>query len=221
MEVKKALIIYYTFTGEAQRAVEVAATELVAGNFEVSKARVDFADASLRLQRPLSLSAVKRWTNAAVSGERYDVIVDPESAFTQRYELVCLFSNTWQSHPCVPIRSLLAQPQMRSVLCATPFAIYVICRRSWAQNLEIVRRDAESCGGRFVGGEHFDHTGSNIGSTIRTISYLFSSGPRVVRVCGLRLPLPEYGLAAGSLNRVAQFTRNAVQSLRLGQVAAE
>ncbi|RAR57869.1 hypothetical protein C7401_11488 [Paraburkholderia unamae] len=204
---KKALLIYYTFTGEAQRVVELASGELALAGYEVATARVDFADPSLRLQRPLSPADVKRWTRAAAAGARLPVVVEPEQALGARYDLICLVSNTWQHHPCVPIWSLLARAEMRAALQATAFAVYVVCRRSSKRNLALIREEAEQHGGRFVGGERFEHHGSNVGSLIRTITYLMSSGERIARFVGLRLPLPPYGLSEVARQRVARFTR--------------
>lgn len=204
---KKALLIYYTFTGEAGRVVERATAELRSGGYEVESARVDFADAELRLRRPLSPAAIKRWTKAAAAGTRFPVAVEPTTALRQTYDLICLVSNTWQHHPCVPIRSLLASPNMQATLKGKPFGVFVVCRRSFKKNLEIVRREAEQCGGHFVGGEHFRHSGSDIGSLIRTVSYLMSSGDKVARLFGFRLPLPRYGLSDSAIQRVAEFTR--------------
>ena len=88
-----------------------------------------------------------------------------------------------------------------------PFAIYVICRRLWEKNLTIVRQQAEAHGGRFIAGEHFDHWGGNVGSLIRTISYALTSGDKVMRLFGIRLPVPQYGLSDTAMARVMSFTR--------------
>lgn len=203
-----ALLVYYSFTGEARRVVAGATDALRAAGYEISHARVDFEDPALRLQRPLSPATIKRWTGAAESGWIEPVMVEPADALARRHDLICLVSNTWQHHPCVPIRSALHRPDLRALLNGTPFAIYVVCRRSWERNLEIVRREAEACGGRFLGGERFEHTGSDFGSLVRTVSYLMTRGGRTARLLGLRLPLPEYGLSDAAVERVTAFTRS-------------
>ena len=211
---KRALLIYYTFTGEAKRAIDLASAELAASGFDVSTARVDFADEALRLKRPASPATIKRWCDAAESGQRFPVIVEPANALNGNYDLVCIFTNTWQHHPCVPIRSVLALPEMKTALSGKPFAVYVVCRRLWENNLKIVREEAEQSGGRYVGGEHFDHFGSNIGSLIRTVTYSMTSGGKVARFLGIRLPLPEYGLSDVAIKRVTSFTREVAAAVR-------
>lgn len=202
------LFVYYSFTGEASRVVERAEAAARATGFEVFQARVDFEDEATRPRRPLSPASVKRWTKAAMAGHTEPVIVDPPEALTRRYDLVCLVSNTWQHHPCVPIRSVFRRPDLRRILNGTPFCVYVVCRRSWELNLDIVRREAEECGGHYVAGAHFQHDGSDIGSLIRTVSYLMTTGDRTARLLGWRLPLPEYGLPRAALDRVESFTRS-------------
>jgi hypothetical protein len=204
---KTALIVYYTFTGEAKRAVDIAATQLRANGFEVRLARVDFADPALRLKRPESPGKVKHWVQAAESGKSYPIVIEPADALARPADLICLFSNTWQHHPSVPIRSLLADPSWRQAIHGKRFAVYIVCRRSWTNNLEIVKRESEQAGGRFIGGEHFEHSGGNAGSMIRTVSYIMGSGGKVARFLGIRLPLPEYGLSEAALKRVVSFTK--------------
>lgn len=203
-----ALLIYYSFTGEARRVVERATETLHAAGYQVGHGRIDFADPTLRLGRPLSPGTVKRWTEAAEKGRTEPVVIAPPDALADRYDLICLVSNTWQHHPCVPIRSVLQRPDLRALLKGTPFAVYVVCRRSWERNLDIVRREAEACGGRFIGGERFEHAGSDLGSLLRTVSYLMTTGGRVARLMGLRLPLPDYGLSDAAVERVTTFTRS-------------
>jgi len=204
---KKALLIYYTFTGETKRVIDLTNDELAAAGFEVTTARIDFADPELRLRRPASPGTIKRWCDAAESGERFPLAIEPASALSGQYDLICIFTSTWQHHPCVPIRSLLAMPEMKAVLNGKPFAVYVVCRRLWENNLDIVRREAEQCGGRFIGSEHFDHFGSNVGSLIRTITYAITSGDKVARLFGMRLPIPAYGISDTEIKKVATFTK--------------
>lgn len=203
-----ALLVYYSFTGEAQRVVDTAAKTLQAAGYGVTLARVDFADPAQRLQRPLSPAMVKKLTEAAAAGQTENVAVEPGDAFVRRYDLICLVSNTWQHNPCVPIRSALQRPDLRRLLDGTPFAVYVVCRRSWQRNLDIVRSEAEACGGRFIGAGHFEHAGGDIASLIRTVSYLMTRGSKVARLFGARLPLPEYGLSSTALKRVGTFTES-------------
>lgn len=198
------LLTYYSLTGQASRAVEVATTVLQKAGHQVTCCRIDFADPQVRPRRPFSLRDVKHWTDAAAKGRVYPLEVAPSQALARSYDLVLIFSNTWNHHPSTPVRSLLAMEGMKSVLNGTPFAIYVICRRSWKKNAEIVRREAEAAGGRFLAVRHFQHHGGPIGSLLTTVSYMLSSRSESI------WPLPRFGLSDEAVSEVRSFTEEIV-----------
>ena len=202
----KALFIGYSFTGQAREAMRIASATATTNGVESTQCFIDFAEPSLRLRRPMKPADVKRWTREAQDGATHPICLSPRDALHQRYDFVGLFSNTWQMHPSVPVRSLLAMPQMQQLLSGTAFAVYVICRRLWENNARLVQSEAEQAGGRCVGVEAFTHGGGPIGSLVRTVSYLMTSGPPIARIGGLRLPLPAFGLSEASLARVPTFT---------------
>jgi protein-tyrosine phosphatase len=199
----KALLIYYSFTGQAAIAAERAAQVCRQAGWEPTLCRVDFADQSIRLRRPLAPRDVKHWTAAAADGQILPVAYDPSSALQSDYDLVLVFSNTWQSCPSVPIRSFLAGAEARRLLAAKPFAVLVICRRLWKKNVAIVQALGEAAGGRFIAGEGFAHPGSQIGSLVQTVSYLMRGGAPWRHVLGV--PLPDYGLSRPAISRIDDF----------------
>jgi hypothetical protein len=134
----KALVVYYSLTGQAAAAANLAAEALRKAGAAATLCRVDFADPASRPKRPFSFGDVKRWSDMAAQGKLFPISIDPTTALASRYNLVILFSNTWQHHPCPPIRSLLALPEMQQVLRGTPFAVYVVSRRLWEKNASIV-----------------------------------------------------------------------------------
>src|SRR5580698_3063262 len=103
----KCLLIYYSFTGQAQRAVEAAAREIERAGSLAVRCRIDFATASAGPRRPMSLGDIKRWTSAASRGDRMPILYDPPRALEELYDLVLVFSNTWQKSPATPVRSFL------------------------------------------------------------------------------------------------------------------
>ncbi len=61
----KCLLLYYSFTGQAQRAVNAVFNACRNAGWVPTTCRVDFATDSDRLKRPLSIGDIKRWTAAA------------------------------------------------------------------------------------------------------------------------------------------------------------
>lgn len=197
----KALVVYYSLTGQAVIASELAAKALTESGYVTTLCRVDFADPETRPKRPFSFGDVKRWSDLAAAGRIFPIQMDPPDAIGERYDLVLIFSNTWQHHPCPPIRSLLLDQGMKRTLAGTPFAVYVVSRRLWDKNAGIVRQEAEAAGGRWIATEHFHHHGGSVSSLFTTVVYMLSSGD------GVPWPLPKYGLSDADVARVAPATK--------------
>ena len=201
----RCLLLYYSLTGQAQRAAELAAASCRDAGWEAVICRIDFADPTVRPKRPFKMSQTSFWTKAATIGTTMEICYDPADAIDGDYDLVLLFSNTWNQHPSVPVHSFLQSGTARMVLSGRPFAVYVVCRRLWRKNAELVRESGERAGGRFIGSEHFGHWGGQIGSLIQTVTYLHRSDTGMKHFLGI--PVPGYGLSQESTDKVPRFTR--------------
>jgi hypothetical protein len=87
----------------------------------------------------------------------------------------------------MPLRSFLKSSEARPLLDGTPFAVFVVCRRYWRENLNAVRKLAEKVGGRYVGAIHFTYPGDQVRSMLSLTSYL-GSGEYRERYLGLKMP---------------------------------
>jgi len=201
----RALLLYYSLTGQASRAVEAAARACRDAGWDPAVCRIDFADAAQRPSRPFTLADTRHWVAAATDGAVMDMTYEPAGALEGEYDLVLLFTNTWNKHPSVPVNSFLKGPAARSVLSGRPFAVYAICRRLYEQNLAIVTEDGERAGGRCIGRRGFVHWGGQIGSLIQTMTYIHRSDTG--RTSFLGIPLPAYGLSDSAMEGVQAFTK--------------
>ena len=68
-----------------------------------------------------------------------------------------------------------------------PFAVFVVCRQYWRENLDGGAQLAEQQGGRYVGGIHFTYPGDPLRSMLSLTSYL-GSGEYRDRYLGVRIP---------------------------------
>lgn len=202
---RTCLILYYSLTGQAEKAALRAAETASEAGWTVRTSRIVMTAPEDALARPLRIADSKKWTQGAQKGMTVQVACDPPDALAGRYDAILLFTNTWGDNPSVPVRSFLESPAARPLLSGTPFGVYVICRRLWERNLALVRSLGEAAGGRFLGGEPFMHPGGQIGSLIQTISYLHRSDDGLRHLFGL--PLPRYGLSDAAMNRLPGFTR--------------
>lgn len=208
----QCLILYYSMTGQAEKAAMLAAEAACGDGWAVTLCRMTMRDPADALTRPMTIAASKKWTQGAQKGMTVPLAYDPPDAIDRRYDAILLFSNTWGDHPSVPMRSFLESDAARPLLSDTPFGAYIVCRRLWERNLRIVQQLGEAAGGRFLGGEPFMHPGGQIGSLIQTITYLYRTDGGRKRFAGF--PLPRYGLSDEAAARVAPFTRELLARVR-------
>lgn len=207
---RTCLILYYSLTGQAEKAALGAAEAASAAGWSAQLCRIGMTAPEDALARPMRIADSKKWTGGAQKGMTVPVAYDPPEAMTRRYDAVLLFTNTWGDNPSVPVRSFLESPVARAVLSDTPFGVYVVCRRLWEKNLGLVRKLGEAAGGRFLAGEAFMHPGGQLGSLIQTISYLHRSDGGMRHFLGV--PLPRYGLSDAAMARIAPFTRELLEN---------
>ena len=202
------LILYYSLTGQASAVALRAERALREQGAQVTCCRVDFADASIRPSRPFKFADVQRWSKLAAEEQLFDISIDPPNAFDARYDLILLLSNTWQQHPAPPIRSALAHPGFRQLMHDTPLALYVVSRRLWKRNAEVVQREAGAAGARWLGCWHFGHHGGPVSSLFTTFIYMLGSADRMA------WPLPQYGLSDEAIARIAPTTQALLSKLQ-------
>ena len=158
---------------------------------EVHEAEIEFTDRrySERFSRfpmrrvwPDMLSVLPAQKRRA-TGE----IRTPDTVRNGDYDLICIGSPTWWQTVSMPMRSFLKSDEARKLLAGKPFAVFVVCRQYWRENLTAVRELAEQQGGRYVDGIHFTYPGDPLRSMLSLTSYL-GSGEYRDRYLGVRIP---------------------------------
>ena len=204
----RCLLLYYSLTGQAGTAVDIAARTAREEGWEAVTCRIDIADPVARPKRPFRIADTKHWVNAANSGATMPLVYEPASALDGDYDLVLLFSNTWDKHPSVPVNSFL-NSEAAKVLDGRQFGVIAVCRKLFENNIAICRKLGEAAGGRFIGSDHVDHWGGQIGSMIQTITYIHRSDDGLKSILGI--PLPRYGLSDTSIAKVPVITRTLLE----------
>ena len=187
----QVLLLYYTYTGQSLKVLEAAAEVFSARGCQVHKAQIEFTDRrfSERFSRfPMRhvwrdmLSVLPAQTRQA-TGE----IRTPDEVRIRDYDLICIGSPTWWRATSMPLRSFLKSEEAKTLLSGKPFAVFVVCRRYWQENLETVRKLGVLQGGRYVGGIHFGYPGGQLRSMLSLTSYL-GSGEYRDRYMGVPIP---------------------------------
>lgn len=187
----RVLLLYYSYTGQSQKVLQTAGEVFADRGCEVVKAGIEFTDPqySDRFSRfpmhrvwPDMLSVLK----AQQRGETGQIRI-PDAANDGHYDLICLGSPTWWQTVSMPMRSFLTSSEARNLLAGKPFAVFVVCRQYWLDNLTAVRELAEQQGGEFVDEIHFTYPGDTLRSMLSLTSYL-GSGRYRRRYLGVRIP---------------------------------
>lgn len=187
----KVLLLYYSYTGQSQKVLDAAGDVFRERGFDVHRAPIEFTDPRyaerfsrfpMRNVWPDFLGMLPAQTLRATGDIR-----TPDEVRNGNYDLICIGSPTWWRSVSMPLRSFLTSYEARPLLDGTPFAVFVVCRRYWRENLAAVRKLAQKKGGRFVGSIHFEYPGSQVRSMLSLTSYL-GSGEYKARYLGVRIP---------------------------------
>jgi hypothetical protein len=199
----RVLFVYYTYTKQALKIVEVMTSVLADRGCDVDQAAIEFTDERYRDRFSrfpfrhafLDVLGMLPAQLRRATGE----ITIPEEAGGADYDLVCIGSPTWWLTTCMPIRSYLESDAAGPVLDRTRFAAFVVCRRYWRNNLKTVKKLGTTRGGEYMDGIHFAYLGGQVRSLLSLISYL-GSGEYRDRYLGLKIPptnlQPEHLAAA-------------------------
>ena len=135
----RVLLLYYSYTGQAKRVLEAAGDVFRDRGFEVcGQDRVHrsalcgerFSRFPMRNVWPDFLSMLPAQTLRSTGDIR-----TPDEVRDGTYDLICIGSPTWWRTVSMPLRSFLTSHEARPLLDGTPFAVFVVCRRYWRENL--------------------------------------------------------------------------------------
>jgi menaquinone-dependent protoporphyrinogen IX oxidase len=187
----RILLLYYSYTGQAHKVLEAAGEVLRSRGCEVAEAEIKFTDQ--RYAEKFSRFPMRRvWPDmlsvlGAQKRNETGEIQTPDTVRDGDYDLILIGSPTWWDNVSMPLRSFLKSDEAGKVLSGKPFAVFVVCRTFWRENLQAVRELAEEQGGRYVDEIHFTYPGDNLRSMLALTSYL-GSGEYRQRYLGLRIP---------------------------------
>jgi menaquinone-dependent protoporphyrinogen IX oxidase len=187
----RVLFVYYSYTGQTKKVVDVMAAVLRERGCDTQLASIIFTDPRYAARfREFPMPHPFREVLGMIPAElrrRPAAIEIPASVTDREYDLVVIGSPTWWLSTNVPVRSFLGSETAGKVLAGTPFSGFVVCRRYWRHNLKTVRRLGAERGGDFVDGIHFRYAGGQIRSLLSLISYL-GSGQYRDRYFGVKIP---------------------------------
>lgn len=187
----RVLLLYYSFSGQSRRVLRTAGEVFAERGYQVVEAAIEFTDP--RYSERFAQFPLKRvWPDmfsvlgAQKRGETGEIVI-PDTVRDGEYDLICIGSPTWWETVSMPLRSFLKSDEAANLLAGKPFAVFVVCRRFWLDNLNAVRELAQEQGGKFVDEIHFTYPGDTVRSMLSLTSYL-GSGEYRRRYLGLKMP---------------------------------
>ena len=214
---RRVLLLYYSYTGQARKVLDAAGEVFRERGAEVHIAPIEFTDP--RYAEPFSRFPMARtWRDflgilPAQTRKATGAIRTPDAVRRSDYDLICIGSPTWWRDVSMPLRSFLKSDEARPLLDGTPFAVFVVCRRYWRENLNAVRKLAEKAGGRYMGGVHFGYPGDQLRSMLSLTSYL-GSGQYREKYMGVRIPATN--ISADQLDEARRFAAGLADSVLAG-----
>lgn len=210
----RILLVYYTYTGQSLKVLEAAEEAFRERGCEVHKAPIEFTDGRFaeRFTR-FPMRHVWRDMFSVLPAQRRRLcgeIQIPAEVRTGDYDLVCIGSPTWWRDTSMPMRSFLTSEEATAALSGKFFAVFVVCRRYWRENMTAVRELGSERGGRFLGEIHFTYPGGQLRSMLALTSYL-GSGKYRQRYLGIRIPTTN--VQTWQLDEARAFARHLLDRL--------
>jgi len=210
----KVLFVYYTYSQQTLRVVEVMAGVLHDRGCEVRQAKIEFTDPRYadRFSRfPFRHPHVDIIGMAPAQLRRATgQIRVPDEAREGEYDLIVVGSPTWWLTTCMPICSFMKSDEAKRLFNRRRFAAVIVCRRYWRNNLETVKALGLKHGGEYLDGIHFTAAGGQIESLLSLTSYL-STGVDRQRYLGV--PIPPANLKPDYRERAQAFANELANRL--------
>jgi hypothetical protein len=188
----KVLLLYYSFTHQAEKVVDAMDAVLTERGADVDRAAIEFTDKRYverfsKFPWPRAFLTVITMLPAQLRRATGEIRI-PDKAKSGDYDLVVVGSPTWWLTTNMPIRSYLKSDEADTLLDGTKFTSFIVCRRYWGNNQKTVRKLGVRSGGEYVEGVHFKYPGGQIRSLLSLISYL-GSGEYRDRFLGIKIPV--------------------------------
>ena len=199
----RVLILYYSFTEQTRRVADAMGEAFLQSGCEVEACKIEFIDERYRMESPFKpvMRKLMRWLLPQLLGKTGEIQV-PQEVITGDYDLVCIGSPTWWQKPAMPVASFLKSPEADRLLDRRQFAVFVVCRKLWWNNLRCVKKLAKRRGGTYVDGASFCFKGSALRSVLSFISY-HENGANLDRFWGFKIY--EFGIPEEGLERASDF----------------
>jgi flavodoxin len=171
---RKAVIIYFSMSGNGTRAVQRVKAGLTAEGYEVAERLIEVGpvdQALFRFPFQKRLAFLRIMLRAIF---RIPVAIRPLALPANHdYDLIVVESQTWFVGMSAPVEAVFQDPANRPAFAGRDVAVINVCRGLWRRPQAMLVRWIEACGGHVVGARALANPGRE---PIRTFSLFFFLG---------------------------------------------
>jgi hypothetical protein len=203
---RKALIIYFSMSGNGTRAVQRVKAGLTAEGYAVTERLVEVGARDQALFRFPFQAPLAFWRITIRAILRIPVAIKPLALPANHdYDLIVVESQTWLVGMSAPVEAVFQDPANRPAFAGRDVAVVNVCRGLWRRPQAMLVRWVEACGGRVVGARAFANPGRE---PMRVASlFLFLGSGRVGWPRFLRRLLTPQFLADDAFDELERFGR--------------
>ena len=203
---RKAVIIYFSMSGNGTRAVARVKAGLQSSGYEVAERLIAVEPRAQELFQFPFRQRLAFWRIMLRAIFRIPVGIQPLALPPDHdYDLIVVESQTWFVGISAPVEAVFQDPRNKAVFAGRDVAVVNVCRGLWQRpQAQLVRR-IESYGGHVIGGRAFANPGRE---PIRTFSLFFFLGlGGVGKPAFLRSVLTPQFLSDAALEELERFGR--------------
>jgi len=203
---RKALIIYFSMSGNGARAVQRVKAGLTAEGYAVTERLIEVEPREQRLFKFPFQAPLAFWRITIRAILRIPVKIKPLALPANHdYDLIVVESQTWLVGMSAPVEAVFQDPANRAAFAGRDVAVINVCRGLWRRPQAMLVRWVEACGGRVVGARALANPGREP-FRVWSLFVFFAEGregkPGFLR----RMLTPQY-LSDGSLDELERFGR--------------
>jgi hypothetical protein len=206
---KRVLVIYYTQTGQLNRALRATLAPLenrpdVSLHYELLKPVTPF---------PYPWSYVKFFDTFPETVQGVPCELEPLSITNKvEFDLIVVGYQPWFLSVCIPVNSFLKSELAKKIMCNKPVVTVIACRNMWLNAQEKMKRQLQTLEANLVGNITFVDKAANLVSLVTVLAFVLKGVQN--KYLGI---FPKYGVDDADLQeRAPKYGETLLKHLQSG-----
>jgi hypothetical protein len=191
---KKVLVIYYTQTGQLDKAVRATLSSLER-NKDVA---VSYTLIQPKTAYPYPWSYMQFFDVFPETVQGTPSPLEPFSIPDDDFDLVVVAYQPWFLSICIPINSFLQTPEAKKLLKGTPVVTILACRNMWLNGQEKMKKHLLNLEAKLVGNITYVDKSANLISLVTVLAFVLAG--KKEKFLGF---FPKYGVSDKDLAELA------------------